>query len=64
MPRKKTIQPGPDETFHFTLEDELYTAEVRGKGSWVIGRGQHRKNEYEVRRDKVVEWVADQYLTL
>jgi hypothetical protein len=60
MPREKTIQPEPD--YWFTLDDGTIV-EVRGEGSWEIGRGQHKKNKYEEWRDEVSGWVADQYLT-
>jgi hypothetical protein len=63
MPRRKTIQPDPIETHTFTIDGEPYLVEVRGEGSQEIGRGQHKKNRYEKWRDKVLEWVAEQYLS-
>lgn len=60
MPRKKTVQPDPEQVF--TLDDGT-VVEVRGEGSWEIGRGHHKKNKYDEWRDEVLDWVVDHYLT-
>ena len=60
MPRKKTIQPPPIETF--TLEDGTIV-EIRGEGCFEIGRGLHNRDAYWARHDKVLERVANDYLT-
>ena len=64
MPRKKTVQPDPIDAF--TISDEVLgdvLVEVRGDGTWEIGRGQHMKNKYDEWFSEVLVWVADQYLT-
>ena len=64
MPRKKTVQPDPIDAF--TINDEVLgdvLVEVRGDGTWEIGRGQHMKNKYDEWFSEVLVWVADQYLT-
>ena len=55
MPRGKTIQPDPDDSF--TLDDGTFV-EVRGEGSWEVGRGQHMKNKYEEWLFQVLGWVV------
>ena len=59
MPRGKTIQPDPDDSF--TLDDGTFV-EVRGEGSWEVGRGLHMKNKYEEWLFQVLGWVVPQYL--
>jgi hypothetical protein len=64
VPRKKTVQPDPIDAF--TINDEVLgdvLVEVRGDGTWEIGRGQHMKNKYDEWFSEVLVWVADQYLT-
>lgn len=64
MPRKKTVQPDPIDAF--TFNDEVLgdvLVEVRGDGTWEIGRGQHMKNKYDNWLSEVLDWVVSQYLT-
>lgn len=60
MPRKKTIQPAPIESF--TLDDGTIV-EIRCKECRVIGRGLHKTDKYEEKRDVVFEKVVADYLT-
>lgn len=60
MPRKKTIQPPPLDSF--TLDDGT-VVEVRDEKCRVVGRGLHKQDAYLDKRDKVLELVANDYLT-
>jgi hypothetical protein len=60
MPRKKTIQPEPIESF--TLDDGTIV-EIRGENCKLIGRGLHNANAFITKRDKILELVASDYLT-
>ena len=60
MPRRKTVQPAPLETF--TCEDGLII-EVRDENCAEIGRGLHKRNVYETKRNEVVALVAKDYLS-
>jgi hypothetical protein len=59
MPRKKTIQPQPLESFSL-LDGTL--VEVRDETCQEIGRGLHKRDAYEKWRDKVAEKVIPIYL--
>ena len=59
MPRKPTVQPDPLET----IEADGFTIEIRDESCELIGRGMHKRNEYERWRDEVLTWVVRQYLT-
>ncbi len=60
MPRRKTIQPEPFDTW--TVDDETI-AEGRDKGSFEIGSGLHMRDKYDLWFSEVLKWVAEQYLT-
>lgn len=60
MPRKKPIQPEPIETF--TLDDGTIV-EIRDETCSVRGKGLHKRETYERKRDAVLEKVASEYLT-
>jgi len=60
MPRKKTVQPEPDQIIW--IDQECY-AEVRGPGSYEIFRGSHKVNELEDRRCRALNSVIDLYVT-
>ena len=60
MPRKETVQPAPLESL--MLPDGTLV-EVRDDTCWEKGRGQHKVNQYEQKRDGVLEDVANDYLT-
>jgi hypothetical protein len=54
MPRKKTVQPEPTETF--TLDDGTIV-EVRDDGTKLIGRGSHKHDTLYELRVRILEWV-------
>ena len=60
MPRKKTVQPEPIETF--TLDDGTIV-EVRGDGTKLIGRGSHKHDTHEELRIRILDWVVNHYLS-
>ena len=60
MPRKKTIQPEPTETF--TLDDGTIV-EVRDEGAKLIGRGSHKHDTLYELRVRILEWVVNHYLS-
>lgn len=60
MPRKKTIQPAPD--MEFTLDDGTIV-EVRGPGTFIIGRGLHMRDKHQKLCDKILVHVAEIYLS-
>jgi hypothetical protein len=60
MPRKKTIQPLPLK--EFTLPDGT-VVEIRDETCKIIGRGLHKRDAYEKKRDEVLAKVVDDYLT-
>jgi hypothetical protein len=60
MPRKKTIQPPPVE--EFTLPDGTIV-EIRDETCKIIGRGLHKRDAYEKKRDEVLAKVVNDYLT-
>ena len=62
MPRKKTVQPDPLDTFE--LDEGRVTVEVRGEGFNIIGRGLHKRDAHEELRVKVLDWVVDHYLSV
>ena len=59
MPRKKTIQPDPIESY--TLEDGTIV-EHRDETCQEIGKGLHKRNEYEAIRDAVLESIYPIYI--
>lgn len=59
MPRKKTVQPPPLKSL--TLSDGTLV-EVRNETCQEIGRGLHKRDDYEKWRDKVAEKVIPIYL--
>ncbi|MGB2532645.1 MAG: hypothetical protein ACPH95_02210 [Porticoccaceae bacterium] len=59
MPRKKTIQPDPIESF--SLEDGTIV-EVRDETCKEIGKGLHKRNDYEAIRDAVLERIFATYI--
>lgn len=59
MPRKKTIQPDPLESY--TLEDGTIV-EHRDETCQEIGKGLHKRNEYEAIRDAVLEQIFSTYV--
>ena len=58
MPRKKTAQPPPLDSF--IIDDT--TIELRDHTCRLLGRGLHKRHEFEEWRDKVAQWVIPQYL--
>jgi hypothetical protein len=62
MPRKKTVQPDPIDTFE--LDGGRVTVEVRGEGFNIIGRGLHKRDAHHELRVKALEWVVDHYLSI
>ena len=60
MPRKKTIQPATD--MEFTLDDGTIV-EIRGPGSFIIGRGRHMQDKHQELCNKILEQVAEVYLS-
>jgi hypothetical protein len=58
MPRKKTVQPPPLESF--IIDDT--TIELRDHTCRLLGRGLHKRHEFEEWRHKVAQWVIPQYL--
>ena len=58
MPRRKTVQPPPLETF--TLEDGT-VVEIRDETCQIRGRGLHKRDEFEKNRDKILKKVVDDY---
>ncbi len=60
MPRKKTIQPAPD--MEFPLDDGTIV-EIRGPGTFIIGRGRHMQDKHQEYRDKILDHIAEIYLS-
>lgn len=60
MPRKRTIQPAPLQSF--TLPDGTLV-EVRDESTWEIGRGQHKVLDFLNRRDEILQRVCSDYLS-
>ena len=58
MPRKKTVQPEPLESIQ--LPNEV-VVEIRDDGCRVIGRGLHKVDAFEKKRDAVLQMVIDDY---
>ena len=58
MPRKKTVQPPPLDSF--IIDDT--TIELRDHTCRLLGRGLHKRHEFEEWRHKVAQWVIPQYL--
>jgi hypothetical protein len=63
MPRKKTVQPDP-KIVHESKEEDGLIWEERGPGSYIIGRGLHKRDAHEELRAKVLDWVVDHYLSI
>lgn len=61
MPRKKTIQPEPLETF--TIDEGRITVEIREGSCNIIGRGLHKRDTHEELRVRVLDWVVGHYLS-
>ena len=61
MPRKKTVQPEPLETF--TIDDGRITVEIRDGSCNIIGRGLHKRDTHEELRVQVLDWVVSHYLS-
>jgi len=59
MPRKKTQQPEPLETF----EVDGVIVEVRDESCWEVGRGMHNNLRKEQQIDTALELVVEDYLT-
>ncbi len=59
MPRKKTIQPNPIESF--SLEDGTIV-EVRDETCLETGKGLYKRHEYEAIRDAVLEQIFSTYV--
>jgi hypothetical protein len=59
MPRKKTTQPDPINTYI----GSGVIVEVHDKDSWPIGRGQHMSYKHQEWFSEVLAWAAEQYLT-
>ena len=60
MPRKKTIQPEPIESF--TLDDGTII-EIRDESCQIKSRGSHKRDAYEKNRDNILEKVVPMYVT-
>ena len=61
MPRKKTVQPEPLETF--TIDDGRITVEIRDGSCNIIGRGLQKRDTHEELRVQVLDWVVSHYLS-
>jgi hypothetical protein len=61
MPRQKTDQPPPLETF--TLEDGT-VVEIRDETCQIRGRGLHKRDKFEEKRDNIMERVVKDYFVL
>jgi len=59
MPRKKTEQPEPLDSFIVSGT----IVEVRDESCWEVGRGMHNNLSKEQRIDAALELVVDDYLT-
>jgi hypothetical protein len=62
VPRKKTVQPDPIDTFE--LDDGRVSVEVRGEGFNIIGRGLHKRDAHHELCVKILGWVVDHYLSI
>ncbi|MDC0178331.1 hypothetical protein OAI75_00850 [Woeseiaceae bacterium] len=60
MPRRKTIQPPPRDSF--SLEDGTFVEE-RDETCRIIGRGLHKVDAFEVQRDEILEIVVSDYFS-
>jgi hypothetical protein len=60
MPRRKTIQPLPLDSF--SLKDGTIV-EVRDETCRIIGRGLHKVDAFEVKRDGILETVVNDYFS-
>lgn len=64
MPRKKPIQPKSLQEFIIRDDDgNNIVVEVRDETCQIKGRGFHKRNTYEKKRDEVLVIVANEYLT-
>ena len=61
MPRRKTVQPPPSETFTFP---DGTLVEIRDDSCRIIGRGLHKRDEFERKRDKILGKVVTDYFKL
>jgi len=60
MPRRKTIQPLPLDSF--SLKDGTIV-EVRDETCRIIGRGLHKVDAFEAKRDRILETVVHDYFS-
>jgi hypothetical protein len=64
MPRKKTAQPEPLETFPLTLADgSTVEIEIRDETCNIIGRGLHKRDKLQALCDRILEYVVGIYLS-
>lgn len=59
MPRKKTVQPEP----MWTETYDNIIVEVRGPGTYEIGRGLHKRDAFEELCVRILEYVIGDYVT-
>jgi hypothetical protein len=64
MPRKKTVQPAPLDSFPLTLEDgSAVEIEIRDETCNIIGRGLHKRDKHQALCDRILEYVVSRYLS-
>jgi len=64
MPRKKTVQPAPLDSFSLTLEDgSVVEIEIRDETCNIIGRGLHKRDKHQALCDRILEYVVSKYLS-
>ena len=64
MPRKRTVQPEPLESFTIKLDDgSIAEVEIRDETCNIIGRGLHKRDKHQALCDRILEYVAGIYLS-
>ena len=64
MPRKRTVQPEPLESFTIKSDDgSIAEVEKRDETCNIIGRGLHKRDKLQALSDRILEYVASIYLS-
>ena len=64
MPRKRTVQPEPLESFTIKSDDgSIVEVEKRDETCNIIGRGLHKRDKHEDLCNRIFEYVASIYLS-